>query len=145
MAHVEQERIPRGNLFINCAKCGAQNVAASCYDLRENVNVIIRNTTAWVTCSACGTDLYSKFPSDQIIGRSAEELGGIIIWRVSLVGRFLAILSVCLGILPIVGLAIAVAAIALNWRHRGWPKILSIVGLGLALASALFFAIIERL
>jgi hypothetical protein len=59
------------------------------------------------------------------------------------VTRFLALLSVVLCWAPFVGLVLAIPAVVLNRRARGWPRIVSWVGLALsAVVTALLVVIL---
>lgn len=62
----------------------------------------------------------------------------------SLAGRILAVLSLLLGCIPILNLAIGGTAWYLNRKTVGWPRWVSIVGTALALlvTIALLFIII---
>src|SRR3954451_23179172 len=81
---------------INCPKCGAKNVDAYITVLKESLDLVIRQTTTWVRCSACGTELYSKRPAEELFGRTPEELEGVVVARVSLVARVVTILALVL-------------------------------------------------
>ena len=50
----------------------------------------------------------------------------------SVVGRFLAILSIALFFMPLVGLGLPVLSLFVNRRVSGWPRAISIVALVLA-------------
>jgi hypothetical protein len=60
----------------------------------------------------------------------------------TLVGRFLALLSILISWAPFVNLAVALIALLVNARVAGWPRIVSFLGLVLSIAaSGVFFAV----
>ena len=58
----------------------------------------------------------------------------------SLIGRVLALLGLLFFILPPVGLAVSLGALALNWKVRGWPK--KVAWTGIALSTLLLLLIV---
>jgi hypothetical protein len=115
------------NVIINCPRCGAKHVPATCHTITEIVNLIWRKTTTWVRCSACGTELHSKRRPDDVLGRSPEELEGVIVYRISLIPRFLAIAAIVLSVWPLLGLILSLVSLAVNWRHGRWLKKVSLI------------------
>lgn len=133
------------DLLINCPNCGTRGARAVCYDLIETYKVVIKHRTTWVTCSACGYKLYSKVPADQLRGRSAQELEGIVVRRVSLISKFFAIVAILLCILPIMGLILAIIATILNWKNRGWLRKVSLVALVISGLITAAFAVLSAI
>ena len=118
-------------LLINCPRCGARGVPGLPYDYVERHHGIAVMKTTWVKCTACQSQLYSKVRANELYGRSPDELAGVIVYRApaALIRNFFAIAALVLGIFPMVGLAVAIPAVILNWRQARWAKIISLVGL----------------
>jgi len=136
VSEVDTETFEAGQspaFLINCPKCGAKHVPAKITTLKETLDLVIRQTTTWVKCSACGTSLYSKRPAAEIIGMTPEQLERVLVNRVSLVSRVVAILAIVLCLFPFVGLAVAALSMALNWKAHGWSRKLSLIALPIAL------------
>lgn len=49
------------------------------------------------------------------------------------IARVLALIALVVSILPIVGFLVSLAAFALNIRRRGWPRIVSFLGLAISI------------
>ena len=73
------------------------------WELVEHHGLITHRTTL-VKCLACGTSLYSPRPADELVDLSPEQLSQIIVYRISLIARFLAIAAIALCIVPVLGL-----------------------------------------
>jgi hypothetical protein len=57
------------------------------------------------------------------------------------VGRFLAILSIGLFFMPLVGLGLPVISLLVNRRVSGWPRTISVVALVLAALVTVVFIV----
>ncbi len=119
------------DIVIHCPACRQENVPAVSYDLQEH-QYGVSHTTTWVKCLACGTHLYSKVGPAGLMGKSPEELAGVVVFRLSLIGRATAVLAIGLCLFPWVGMGMALLATLINWRTRGWPKPLSRVALAIS-------------
>lgn len=124
-------------LPIHCPRCGARTVPGLAYDYVERRYGIPVLTTSWVKCTACQSQLYSKLRTEQLYGRSPDELAVLLVYRApgALVRGFLAVAAPVLGIFPLVGLAVGLPAAILNWRQARWARIASLLGLILGLIT----------
>ena len=122
---------------INCPLCKAASVPAESFEQIERLELFfviplfrLRNT--FVRCTACGRQLIATVTTEEIANYSAEALSHYLVGRVSLVGKFLALASVVLCWVPIVGLVLGIVGILVNLRTVGWPRTLSWIGTGLS-------------
>jgi len=134
---IRVQRSPGPTVTIHCPVCNARDVSAESYEQLEHLRLFyvipllkIRNT--FVRCSACAAESIAEIGIEEIGSRSADELVCFLAGRVSLVSRFLAIVSILLFWVPLVGLALSVCALLANRRTIGWPKAVSIVATVLA-------------
>jgi hypothetical protein len=146
-AHVTTESIPSGETRIHCPSCGQRDIVARIFAKRETAKAFLvipflRKTTWYVVCAGCGTELYSRLNADELSWRTPDDLADSIYVRVSLIRKTLALLSLVMGIFPLVGLAFGVIAVVANRKSRGWPRGVSYLGLGLAVAFHLAFALL---
>ena len=102
------------------------------------VVTVSTHTTWWVVCSVCKARLYSKVSGAELQQRTADQLVGVVVSRVSLVHQFFAVASVLLSVSPGLGVIVALIAYLLNRKSPGWPNIVSKVGLGLSLCTIPF-------
>lgn len=133
------------DLIINCPYCGTRGARAVAYDLIETYKHVLKHRTTWVKCSSCGRQLYSKVPADQLRGRTAEQLEGIVIKRTSLIHIILAIGALAMCLLPIFGVVTAIVALLFNWRNRGWLRVLSLVALVISVLLTTAFLILSQI
>jgi hypothetical protein len=129
---------PAGTTRIHCPACKGQNVEAQIIEHSEKVMealvVHVSTHTTWgVVCSACKARLYSKEPGEALQRKTADELVGRVVPRVSLVKQLFAVASVLLAITPLMGIVIALIAYFLNRKSVGWPRVVSKIGLGLSI------------
>jgi len=129
------------DLVINCPKCRTQGAKAVAYDLVESMDVVIRHRTTWIKCLACGAKLYSKRKAEDLAGLSAEQLEKIVVVRISLISKLFAVLSILTCIIPFFGLVVSIIATLLNYRHRGWLRWFSLVGLIISIIPTVLFLI----
>jgi ribosomal protein S27E len=140
--HVEWRRRPltaeqlRGTqIRINCPMCGARNVIGHGYFQDEVTEFIIKRTTSWVQCSACGTALYSRDPATALVGRTPAQLEGVVIWRVSPIKKLLVSAACVLCVWPLVGLVTALAALITTWHIRGRWRRAARIAFGLSILA----------
>jgi hypothetical protein len=137
--HVSVTRIDGPPLVINCPACGGKNVPSISFANRESANLVIRHTTHWVTCGACGQTLYSRLPVDQLASHTPLQLERAVIQWTPLPARLLGTLSLLLFYWPILGPILSFASWMANLRRPKVAKrsmILFIIGA--ALTTALF-------
>ena len=145
MAMIVGEDRPAGTTKINCPACHWRDVDAQIIEHVEKVMEalvvqISSHTTWWVVCSRCKARLFSKVSGDELQKRTADQLVGVVVPRVSFVKQFWAVASVLLSFFPFVGIVVALIAYFVNRKSVGWPRTVSKVGLGLAIFF--FFALI---
>lgn len=58
------------------------------------------------------------------------------------IARALAVIALIVSVIPIVGLALSLCALAANIRHRGWPRIIS--GLGTLIGTAVLLLLLSN-
>ncbi len=119
-----------GTIRIHCPACGARDVPATIIEHREHVTefavvTVATHTTWWVQCSNCKATLYSKLNGAQLETKTADELVGLVYYRVSFVHQFLAIAAVALSFTPGLGTLLAAVAWVVNRKTKGWPRKLS--------------------
>jgi hypothetical protein len=147
MPTIIAEDKPAGTTRIHCPACKARNVEAQIIEHSEKVMQALvvhvsTHTTWWVICSACKARLYSKEPGEGLQHKTADELVGRVVPRVSLVKQLFAVASVLLAITPLMGIVIALIAYFLNRKSVGWPRVVSKIGLGISIFMVALFALI---
>jgi hypothetical protein len=136
MTTIIAEDKPAGTTQIHCPVCRQRDIPAQIIEHIEKVTEYLvvqvnTHTTWWVVCTGCKTRLYSKVSGIELQQRTADQLVGVVVPRVSLVRQFFAVVSVLLSIAPFMGLCIGIIAYLLNRKSPGWPRIASKVGLGI--------------
>jgi DNA-directed RNA polymerase subunit RPC12/RpoP len=142
ISHISARQLHRERILINCPRCGAQAMEATCADVQETYNLIIRHTNTWVTCHACGTKLFAKARCEELVGLSPEELEPWVIWRISLIRRVLALAALVLCIMPMIGTVIGLVATAANWRNGGGWKKVSVIALCISFVPLMIYALV---
>ena len=138
MAMIIGEDIPAGTTKIHCPACHTRDVEAQIIEHVEKVMEALvvqmsKHTTWWVVCSKCKVRLYSKLSGPELEKRTADQLVGVVVTRVSFVKQFWAVASVLLSIAPGLGIGVGLIAYLVNRKSPGWPKKVSKFGLGLTL------------
>jgi hypothetical protein len=139
---------PAGTTRIHCPACRQRDVEALIIEHAEKVMEAIvvhvsTHTTWWVVCSACKMRLYSKVSGPELQKRSADQLVGVVVTRVSFVKQFLAVAALLLALAPGLGLGLGLIAYVANRKSPGWPRKLSKVVLWItALLHAVFFSLL---
>jgi hypothetical protein len=130
-------KTPGPTLSINCPACQSTAVPADSMQQVDRLDLFyllpffqLRNT--FVTCSACKKQLISSIGINEMADLNAADLSDHLVNHVSFINKFVAILSLLLFWIPIVGVGLGLLAIALNWKTTGWTKTVSFVGAGLA-------------
>lgn len=133
------QKTPGPTVTVNCPLCNATSVSAESFEQMDHLSLFyviplfrLRNT--FVRCSACGKQLTANITIDEIADYSADELSYYLAGRVFLISRFLAVASVLLCWVPIVGLVLGICAVVANLRTVGCLRTLSWIG---AVLSAL--------
>ena len=127
------QETPGPTVEINCPACQATSVSAESKLRVERLEVfyflpVFQSRQTFVCCSACNKSLLSSVSIEEMERLSADELSAHLVTHVSFVHKFVAVLSLVLCILPVIGFGLGLIGVALNWRTVGWPKTLSCVG-----------------
>lgn len=141
LPRIEEHRVP---VVFDCPDCGAQNVRGMAFDLRETLRLNYRMplwgwSTHWVRCSRCQTELHANCASKELQGCSPTDVNHHVRAYLPLPARVLAIISLATGWAPIVGVLVALVALAANFRTRGWPRWVSAGALLLSTAANIVF------
>jgi hypothetical protein len=127
------QQIPGPDVKINCPRCESTEVDATSFEQVEQLGLFyviplmkFRNT--FVTCSQCRRKLTSRISTDEIAKFTAADLSAHLGDGVSFVAKFVAILALLMCIIPFIGAGLGLLGVILNWRTKGWPLTLSIVG-----------------
>ena len=130
----QYERRPGPSVRIDCGKCGGTDVAGKAYDQSETLRLLgvvpilkIRNT--FVTCGVCGAQLRSRLSCQELVNLEGADLRPFISYEVSFVVKFLAVVSILLCVVPLLGLLLALTTVCCTLKVRGWPKTLGFIAL----------------
>lgn len=131
LPRIEEHRVP---VVFDCPKCQSTAVRGTAYNLRETIRVSERVpiwgwSSHWVRCSHCHAELHADCDPSDFKGASAATVTDRVHAYFSFPKRFLAVAGLMFGWAPLVGLLVAIAAMAANIRTAGWPRVVSIVGL----------------
>lgn len=130
-------KFPGPTVHINCPVCQTENAEAESLKQVDQLGLfyiipLFRFTNTFVTCTECHKELMSAVSIDEIEKFSPQDLSSHLSVRVSFVSKAVAVLSMLLFFMPIVGLGLGVLSILLNLRTTGWPKTLSYISTTLA-------------
>ena len=134
LPRIEEHRVP---VVFDCPHCHAERVAGTAYDLRETVRSGGRVpvwgwSSHWVRCSNCQTELHAKVSSGVLAGEMPASVTKLVRKYLPFPQRVLAVGSVALAWAPVVGMVLGLVAVAATFRTRGWPRIVSVIGLVVA-------------
>jgi hypothetical protein len=130
MRTVITQDTPARTTQVHCPVCHGQNLTGEIIESQETLmeNLVIpvtKHTTWWVVCSRCKTRLYSRLSAAELQGKTADQLTGLVYYRVSLVHQFLAAAAAALAITPGLGVIMGLIAWFVNRKTPGWPRWLS--------------------
>lgn len=151
LPRIEEHRV---SVVFDCPHCHAENVRGTAYDLRETIRVADHVpewgwSSHWVRCSECHAELFADCRASEFQGASPETVNARVHAYLPFTKRFLAIASLLIGWTPGLGIIVALVSMAINLRTRGWPRVASIVGLGVsgvataAIFGMLFYSTVE--
>lgn len=128
------------NVVIHCPVCLQTDVKATTYEveIEEKFLGLVTVNRVWrsvVQCAACNAMLDSRICVFDLEGQFPEDIADHLHHDAGFVRKALAILAVLLFLLPFVGTAMALIALAANRRFRSWPRAVSF----LALAANIIF------
>lgn len=112
-------QVPGPSLKINCPACGQMGIWGSSYDEVYEMRAIFfsvncREYFSYVKCTNCGENLTSVFPISYLEPLDADSLEEFLYFGPNGVCVGLAVASLLLSPLPIVGPALALLAMAVN-------------------------------
>ncbi|HEX8342634.1 MAG TPA: hypothetical protein VF624_17155 [Tepidisphaeraceae bacterium] len=137
LPRIEEHRI---SVVFNCPSCRGESVRGTAYKLRETIRFTERVPawgwqSHWVRCSKCRAELHADCASEKLENSSALTVSGHLRKYESFPRRFIAWASLALAWAPAVGVVIAIVATMTNARFTGWPRVVSIASLILAVAA----------
>jgi hypothetical protein len=128
---VKRQRTPGPAVQFNCPKCGGVAVSGSSYELFDTLQVFhlvplwnTRNT--YISCSHCQAEMISRLNLDELHDYCDFDLTPYMSYDVSFVFKFLAVAALLLCWTPILGLVLAIIAVAGTFRVPGWPPTLAL-------------------
>lgn len=102
---------------------------------------LLKMRTTFVECGGCKAKLASKLAVGDLKKYQGAGVSQFLSDEVSLVFKFLAIVSLLLFFTPILGLVLAGITVWGTFRFRTWPRTLGIVSLVLSSIVTVFFVI----
>lgn len=131
---VHAEETPGPAIPIQCPKCGVETAMGFSRERVETLRLLglipllkLRNT--FVDCGECEAKLRSRLGIEELAKYQGAPISQFLSYDVSFVFKFLAITSLILSLVPMVGLGLAVLTLLGTFRTRGWPRTLGIVSL----------------
>ncbi len=140
---------PGPNLSINCPNCEKMGVPAASYDHKEQLVLffvlpIFWNTVTYIRCGACDAKLRSQLSCEELVRLqpSAEHLTQFLVPNISIVYITLAIVSMTLFCVPVLGFVLSLITFLLTRNISGWPKTMATVAMILtSIVHAVFLMI----
>ena len=132
---VQARTIPGPALRFHCSACGCGDASARTFQYGERATLLHvvplspYTETNYVKCENCGESFVSDVSVFDLPNYTPDQIAGVLHRRISLVVLTLTICGILLFVFPIVGLAVNVIALILNWRRRGhWTRKVSWIG-----------------
>jgi hypothetical protein len=127
MIWVEQKHVTPGpDVAIECPRCRKHGIASTSdqehRDLYFGFIPVLTSHRTCVVCPNCKVTLDSRVMAADLASLPPGEVSAMLRHRPSLVQGFLAVVALLLAWLPVAGMIIALIALLVNWRHRGWTK-----------------------
>ena len=143
---VERQETPGPSVSINCPRCGEQGVVGQSFELLETLRLfdaipLLKMRNTFVQCGGCKAKLASKLAVADLERYQGTGVSQFLSDGVSLVFKFLAIVSLLLFFTPILGLVLAGITVFGTFRSRTWPRTLGIISLVLSSILTVFFVI----
>jgi hypothetical protein len=133
------DETPGPDIHINCPFCYQDAVLARTYELYQEFGLIltprslrIKKRYNLVRCSLCGRELFSKIPLGELCKYKPFEMDGFLVKRALFVVNFLALACILLCWAPFVGVVLSLISFIASLKHKGWPLLVSIVGIFLS-------------
>ena len=131
---IQTEQTPGPSVQIDCGKCGNSGTVGRAYDQVETFKLlhlipVLRLRNTFVTCESCGAQLRSRLTCLELLNRQGDDLREFISYEVSFVVKFMAVISILLCVIPVLGLVLSLITVCLTVRSRGWPWILGTIAL----------------
>ena len=129
-------RTPGPQFPINCRACGRDGVPARSFESEERMRLyavipLPTQRERHVVCTACGANRLTDLTWDELTALRPDAAERHIFERVSFVVKFLAVVSLVLFTVPIVGLVLGIITTVMSRRTRGWPYRLGLISLAL--------------
>lgn len=129
---------------IHCPACDQACPDASTAEVVETAKLLwffpifqMRNT--YITCSNCGKGYSIKPRLEELADYTSDELSEMLLKsRASVVGTIFAILAVLCMALPHVNYVVALIAVLINLKSRGWQKAVSVIMLIVSIGISLW-------
>jgi hypothetical protein len=134
LPRIEEHRVP---VVFDCPHCHAERVHGTAYDLRETVRAgghvpVWGWSSHWVRCSNCRTELHAKVASSVLAGEMPASVSKLVRRYLPFPQRVLAVSSVVMAWVPVVGVVLGLITVAATFRTRGWPRVVGVIGLTVA-------------
>jgi hypothetical protein len=137
LPRIEEHRVA---VVFNCPSCRGESVPGTAYKLRETIRFAQRVPawgwqSHWVRCSKCRAELHADCASEKLQNSSPKNVTDHIRKYESFPRRFIAWASLALAWTPALGVLVAIVATMTNAPFKGWPRVVSIASLVLAVAA----------
>jgi len=143
---VKRQKMLGPSVSINCPRCGEQGVAGQSWEWLETLRLLglipllkVRNT--FVQCGRCNATLTSTLGIDDLEKYQSAGVSQFLSDEVSFVYKFLAVVSLFLFYMPIVGLVLAAITVSGTYKSHTWPRTLGIISVVLSSMVTVFLVI----
>jgi hypothetical protein len=144
---VKRKETPGPSICINCPRCGEQGIAGQSFEWLETLRLLgliplLKARSTFVQCSGCKTMLTSMLDIGELAKYQSTGVSQFLSDEVSFVYKFLAIVSLFLFYMPIVGLVLAGITVLGTFRSHTWPRTVGIISLVLSSILTVFLVIV---
>jgi hypothetical protein len=130
-----------------CPRCGQPTTSGRSHELAETFLLlyvlplfVMRNT--YVTCDHCGATLTTRLRLADLEQQSWTDISPFLSHHVSLVLKFLTLVSLLLWWMPFVGSVIPAIVLVATRRSPGLPRTLAIISLALSFIPVLLLGLL---
>jgi hypothetical protein len=141
----KSEQVSGPDVVIDCPNCGDRETLASSYELRERLCILfvipvlfLRNT--FVHCRTCNTRLTSGLTIGELEQHSSGNVSLFLSNPVPFIAKVIAIVALLVVWAPLVGLVMAILAMAVTRGRSGWPRVVAVIAF--VLSGLLNFALL---
>lgn len=122
---------------IDCSRCGEIEVTARSYEQTETLKAyhvlpVLKLTNTFVVCESCGAEYISRLARRDLEDYRETNVTALVFLYISFAVRFLAIISLALCVLPLIGFVLALITVLSTRKVRGWPRILGLAALAVS-------------